>query len=225
MHISDPNPQSISRFYSLDILRGITALTVIFWHWQHFFAPLNPTGVALQQVRQPFFLALSFFYRHGYSAVQLFFCLSGFVFFWLYGERVASQAISFKRFSLLRLSRLYPLHLATLLLVAAGQLAYYAMTQKQFVYHANDVYHFVLNLLFISSWGFQHDYSFNAPIWSVSVEIFLYGVFFLVCRLLKAGWITIVFGIVAGLPPATVCRCSRRGNGLLFSGRHGLPAV
>jgi peptidoglycan/LPS O-acetylase OafA/YrhL len=25
------------RLYSLDALRGVAALVVIFWHWQHFF--------------------------------------------------------------------------------------------------------------------------------------------------------------------------------------------
>lgn len=30
---------NITRFYSLDALRGIAALTVIFWHWQHFLRP------------------------------------------------------------------------------------------------------------------------------------------------------------------------------------------
>lgn len=189
---------NVTRFYSLDALRGIAALTVIFWHWQHFFAPLNPQGVPLQQNQQPFFWALSFLYRHGYTAVQLFFCLSGFVFFWLYAGRIASQSISLKHFSILRLSRLYPLHLATLLLVAIGQLSYHAMTQDQFVYHVNDLYHFGLNLLFISAWGFEKGYAFNAPIWSVSVEIFLYGVFFLVCRHVKPGWAGIFTGIIAG---------------------------
>lgn len=189
---------TVARFYTLDALRGLAALTVIFWHWQHFFAPINPFGVPLQQDRQPFFSALSFLYRHGYTAVQLFFCLSGFIFYWLYADRIRSNAISFRRFSILRLSRLYPLHLATLLLVASGQLAYYAITQKQFVYQHNDWYHFVLNLFFASAWGVEKGFGFNAPIWSVSVEIFLYGVFFLICRHLRPGWVSVITGIAAG---------------------------
>jgi peptidoglycan/LPS O-acetylase OafA/YrhL len=193
------NPSSIpQRFYSLDVLRGGAALCVVLWHWQHFFAPLNPHGVPLELARQPFFPYLSFFYRHGFTAVELFFCLSGFVFFWLYGDPVGQRKITFGRFSVLRLSRLYPLHLATLLFVAAGQVMYRWTSERDFVYQGNDTYHFVLNLLFMSSWGFEKDYSFNAPIWSVSVEIFLYLAFFMICRYLRPGLSAIALGITGG---------------------------
>ena len=43
----------------------------------------------------------------------------------------------------------------------------------------HDFYHFVLQFFFISSWGFEDGPSFNGPIWSVSIEIFIYGIFFL----------------------------------------------
>ena len=49
----------------------------------------------------------------------------------------------------------------------------------------NDFYHFILQLLFISSWGFEDGHSFNAPIWSVSVEIGIYIVFFIFLKQFK----------------------------------------
>lgn len=186
------------RFHSLDILRGVAALCVVLWHWQHFFAPLNPRGVQFEPERQPFFTYFSFLYHHGFTAVELFFCLSGFVFFWLYGTPVAQRDMPFGRFAILRLSRLYPLHIATLLLVAAVQQVHQRVTQHFFVYPVNDAYHFILNMLFASSWGFQKAYSFNAPIWSVSVEIFLYCVFFFLCRVLPPRLPGILLAIAAG---------------------------
>jgi len=36
-------------------------------------------------------------------------------------------------------------------------------------------------MLFASHWGFEKGYSFNAPIWSVSIEIGLYCIFYLFC--------------------------------------------
>ncbi|WLI88276.1 acyltransferase [Massilia sp. R2A-15] len=170
------------RFHALDALRGVAALSVVLWHWQHFFAPLNPRGAAFAIERQPLFDLFAFFYRHGHTAVQLFFCLSGFIFFWLYADPVARGGISFGRFAVLRMSRLYPLHLATLLVVAALQPLYLGLTGHYFVYPANDAYHFLLNLGFISAWGMEKGFSFNAPIWSVSVEVLMYGAFFLFCR-------------------------------------------
>ena len=42
---------------------------------------------------------------------------------------------------------------------------------------------FILNLFLISHWGFQQGWSFNAPIWTVSLEVFAYGIFFLFAKM------------------------------------------
>ncbi len=85
----------------------------------------------------------------------------------------------------LRFSRLYPLHLATLLLVALGQVLVSHFFGSWFIYGNNDITHFIGQLFFASAW-FEN--SFNGPTWSVSVEIFLYILFFLVCRLNCIQW-------------------------------------
>src|SRR5690606_24787195 len=41
-----------------------------------------------------------------------------------------------------------------------------------------DAYHFWLQTAFVSHWGFEQGESFNAPIWSVSIEVGLYALFF-----------------------------------------------
>ncbi len=186
------------RFYSLDVLRGLAALSVVFWHWQHFFLPFNTRGAAFVMEELPLFPVLAFFYRHGSEAVLLFFCLSGFIFFWLYSQRVAERAVTVSAFTVLRLSRLYPLHFATLLFVAVGQWMYQRTTGSYFVYPFNDLYHFVLNFLFASSWGFERGLSFNAPVWSVSVEIFLYAAFFVFCRLIPRNLLTLAAVVLVG---------------------------
>ncbi|MBC7757078.1 MAG: hypothetical protein H7Z20_10680 [Bdellovibrio sp.] len=78
--------------------------------------------------------------------------------------------ISFTKFAFLKLSRLYPLHLLTLLLVAAIQL--YSANLHQVAVGDNDAYHFFLNLFFVSAWELDNSLSYNIPAWSVSVEIF-----------------------------------------------------
>ena len=170
------------RFFSLDALRGVAALAVVFWHWQHFFYQ-GTTSPGVIRSNQPFYEIFFVFYERGWMAVDLFFCLSGFIFFWLYAERITNRRIRFADFSVLRLSRLYPLHLATLLSVALAQWQMRARTGDYFVYSLNDAYHFFLNLLFISGWRTSFGDSFNAPVWSVSVEVFLYGLFFALCLL------------------------------------------
>lgn len=173
---------AIERLHSLDVLRGLAALSVVLWHWQHFFFSGTKPGT-FDAARLPFAEWVLVLYTKGWLAVDLFFILSGFVFYWLYSKQVAEGDVSASQFAWLRLSRLYPWHFATLVMVAVGQLWLMKTSGSHFVYANNDVSHFLLNLVFASSWGFERGYSFNGPVWSVSVEVLLYAMFFLCCRL------------------------------------------
>ena len=172
-------PATPPRLYLLDTLRGLASLSVVVWHYQHFFfvAPgtLDPN---FSVTSQPFYSLLAPFYLAGYAAVPLFFSLSGFVFFLIYSDALGNGKIGLWKFFVLRFSRLYPLHFAMLLLVALGQYLSWRNDGQFIVYPYNDTRHFVLNLLFASDWGLQKGFSFNSPVWSVSVEVLLYAMFF-----------------------------------------------
>jgi peptidoglycan/LPS O-acetylase OafA/YrhL len=172
------------RFYLLDILRGLASFSVLIWHYQHFFFDNFKLRPGFNRAEQPGYLILKPFYEYGDFAVYLFFILSGFVFFSVYSEGIARGSVSLKTFVWNRFSRLYPLHLLTLLLTALLQFDYYRHFNSYFVYQYNDLKHFILQLGFISYWGLQDGHSFNGPIWSVSVEVLLYAVFFIFCRFL-----------------------------------------
>jgi peptidoglycan/LPS O-acetylase OafA/YrhL len=201
------------RLYLLDCLRGIAALSVVLFHWHHFYLPYNHEGIPYVGEQQPFFDQLSFIYLNGGGAVNLFFCLSGFVFFWLYEKQITDGTTSFIEFSLLRFSRLYPLHLTTLLLVAFGQSDYVRLTNTAFVFKFNDAYHFLLNLAFASAWGFDQVLSFNGPVWSVSIEVLLYGIFFVVCRQ-GITRVAMLFGLSFGVGGVVSTFNLPLGNGL-----------
>lgn len=125
--------------------------------------------------KQPFFHLFKYFYTYGLWAVQFFWVLSGFVFFHVYAPR---QTVSVRAFFNHRFSRLFPLHLITLLLITGLQLASWHIFGKFQIYAFNDIYHFFLNLFMASNWGFEKGPSFNAPIWSISVELLTYVMFF-----------------------------------------------
>lgn len=167
------------RLYALDVLRGVAALSVVFWHWQHFFY-VGDDARNLVLEKQPLFDFLHIFYTRGALAVELFFCISGFVFFWLFSKKISNRKITPFEFFIDRFSRLYPLHFATFIGVALLQVAYRSGHDANFVYQLNDTYHFFLNLFLAPSWGFEKGWSFNAPVWSVSVEVLLYAIFFLI---------------------------------------------
>jgi peptidoglycan/LPS O-acetylase OafA/YrhL len=139
---------------------------------------LDPTILPLYSILKPL-------YDLGYHAVDLFFCLSGFIFFWLYSEKIKSKHTPAKEFTIFRFSRLYPLHLVTLIAVALGQMMMWHTFGSWFVCGNNSIKHFISQLFFASA---VFGPSFNAPTWSVSVEVILYGAFFLVCRLNWIRW-------------------------------------
>lgn len=169
------------RYEALDVLRGLAALTVVLWHWQHF--SFNPqTGLMLTNpadAASPLFWLLKPLYLYGRWGVDLFFQISGFVFYYLYAEKIRSRQTGVGRFTLLRFSRLYPLHLITLIITAGLQFWFFRQHNFYFVYQDNSVLNFFKHLFFASNWLPSEPYSFNGPAWSVSVEILLYAVFFI----------------------------------------------
>lgn len=168
--------------YSLDVARGFAALSVVFWHWSHFARAGDLGELPFVRAELPLYDLFFLFYERGALAVDFFFSLSGFVFFWLYRQKLTERKVGAWKFFALRFSRLYPLHLLTLLVTAALAFYYVKIAGVPFVYPNNDLYHFGLQAGMVSHWGLQSGHSFNGPIWSVSIEILLYGLFFLACR-------------------------------------------
>jgi peptidoglycan/LPS O-acetylase OafA/YrhL len=184
-----------SRLVGLELLRFISALGVLVWHYQHFMF-VGHDSIAWDVDRLPFRWLLSPFYAYGFAGVELFWCISGFVFTWKYAPVIDRSRLSFRRFAWLRFSRLYPLHLATMLIVAVLQHLYFVSHGQTFVYLYNDTRHFVLSLLFAHWWGLQSGESFDGPSWSVSAEVLIYVVFFVVVRLAGTGWRIDLFSLV-----------------------------
>ena len=186
------NPASGREFAGLEIAQFLCALAVMFWHYQHFFykgiyesiASGGDTAPAAA-VTFPLHWLFGFFYDNGNYAVPVFWMISGFIFFWKYGATINEGRVSAYQFFILRFSRLYPLHFATLLLVALLQFIYIQTHGTSFIYDNNDVFHFVLQLGFASNWVDGRSFTFNGPIWSVSIEVLVYAFFLAVVSFLK----------------------------------------
>ena len=132
-----------NKFLGLEVLRFISTLSVLIWHYQHFYF-IGDQRVGFVSSQQPFYSTLSFFYENGFYAVQVFWCLSGFIFFFNYLEKIKDGKLSGGNFIIIRLSRLYPLHFLTLLAVIVMQNVFYQKNQVFFVYQVNDFRHFLL---------------------------------------------------------------------------------
>jgi peptidoglycan/LPS O-acetylase OafA/YrhL len=202
-----------SKLLGLELVRFICALAVLVWHYQHFY---NIAGAPLfDQSAQPLHALFAPFYQYGIFGVQIFWGISGFIFFWKYGQAIAAHRVDGAKFFWLRLSRLYPLHFATLLLVASLQPIHVALTGESFIYQDNNLANFLAHLFMATHWGKPAPFTFNGPIWSVSAEIFVYALFFLLVRRFGAGWGTIagtiavaLAAILAGfISPVLFCAC------------------
>lgn len=168
-----------NHYHLIDCFRTIAALAVVLHHYQHFYyfdGFINIQNyLTIENISlQPFYDSLYYIYEAGASGVQFFWVISGFIFASVYFMR----DVSGRDFFVSRFARLYPLHFITLLLILCLQIFSNHVYGTYQIYEFNDLKHFILNLFFASSWGIENGPSFNGPIWSVSVEILIYIIFF-----------------------------------------------
>lgn len=150
---------------NLTPLRGFAALFVVIFHFNEIFVQF----VAQEQ---------TMFLRKGYLMVDLFFIMSGFIMLHVYGESF-SISVNIKKFSAFikaRFSRLYPLHLFTLLtaiiLFYSSSVTVDPITAR--VCNPNAI---ITNLLMLHSCGLHDIFTWNVPSWSISAEWWAYMVF------------------------------------------------
>ena len=196
-----------NKLLGLELLRFMAAFAVIIWHYAHF-SYVADQPVDLVKDRLPFHGLLQPFYAAGEYGVWIFWCISGFIFFWKYRDAIADRSVGGWKFFVFRLSRLYPLHITTLVLVAILQPLYFHLNGYFFVYQMNDLRHFLLQLLMASNWSEASGYSFNAPIWSISVEVLVYVVFFVMLRFVsRSPWLNLVIILAACLGKGQIACC------------------
>jgi len=170
----------MKRLAGLDGLRGILALGVALSHaYSHF------TG-----------------WRTGYDifhnpdyAVDIFFILSGIVLYHSYKSKVGQGGMSALEFFVIRLFRLYPLHIIAVVLVP---LALFVSTGSFFPAWLGPVtpWNLIGDLTLTNSIGIGFIPKTNVPSWSISVELFA-GTAVLLLSFIHRGlpWITAAAGI------------------------------
>jgi peptidoglycan/LPS O-acetylase OafA/YrhL len=159
------------RYSALDGIRGIAALIIAFiWHYQHFSPEIYP-----------FSKILYWPYHFGWAMVDLFFILSGFIFFNIYREKISDGKLSIKEFAVLRFSRLYPLHWLALIIIFVTQIFRKLLNFPSFLStYRQDMGFFLLNIPMLQNGWLTTKFSYNGPSWSVSIEIMMYLLFFAV---------------------------------------------
>lgn len=203
---------SLSHFYGIDLARGLAALAILVWHYQHFFMAAGASGAGkdasqLDHTVEPLYGVLFPLYEYGFWAVEAFWVISGFVFAHVYaGKKTTAGAFAGARFA-----RLYPLHFITLITIGTIQAISFALLGSYQIVGGNGPVAFAQNLLFIGGWGLPRGGNFNGPIWSVSVEIAIYALFFLIARRVFA------FGLLLPVFIIVICWCMIHVPGPLWN--------
>lgn len=154
---------SKKRYEVLDAWRGIGAIAVIVFHFS--FICASHVSMALVNSNAALF-------------VDFFFVLSGFVIASIYQDRLMN-GYPIKDYILLRVGRVYPVHLIVLFLFLALELTKYLVSygEPPFTSQYKSFDSFIANLLLIQALGFYDIMTWNAPSWSVSTELYTYILF------------------------------------------------
>ena len=144
---------AVRTFETLDGLRGVAALAVMFWH-----LPGNPI------------------FHSGYLAVDLFFILSGFVIAYRYEARLTDN-LDGRRFMMMRMIRLYPLYLLGSLIGAAWALiGFFVHDELSRVFGWLKRVGYTV-LMIPDVWSGGAVYPFNYPAWSLFYEVFVNAIY------------------------------------------------
>jgi peptidoglycan/LPS O-acetylase OafA/YrhL len=148
-----------ARLEQLTGLRFFAALFVLLSHLEFLQDPGSPIrGLA------------STVFREGYCGVTFFYVLSGFILSHTYGDQLSAGEISRWRYLMLRVVRIFPLHLAIAL-----PFALLALKRSG----AGEIPTIALNFTLLQSWSSDRavHFSLNSVSWSLSDELFFYTAF------------------------------------------------
>jgi peptidoglycan/LPS O-acetylase OafA/YrhL len=177
-------PESL-RFETLDSWRGICAILVAMMHF-----PASGLVGESPLVRGAFLF------------VDYFFVLSGFVITHGYGRKLGDGA-DYLRFIVLRLGRIYPLHLAVLLLFVGFEAArlFVPVLRGQGALpfgEGNTISELWSSLALLNGVGIDDRLAWNGPSWSISAEVWSYVLFGAAVLLLQGKtWLALAAAVPA----------------------------
>jgi len=157
---------------NLTSLRGIAALLTVIFHVDLMLS--TGSGLLLRHSDSLLLTRL-------YLMVDFFFILSGFIMLHVYGASFRSgvTAPAFRKFTLARFARVYPLHLVTLLYCIAlfAVSARLGVPKNPVGEAANSSYSIVTNLLLLQSMNLHNWFTWVHASWSISTEWWMYMLF------------------------------------------------
>ncbi|MDB5870805.1 MAG: acyltransferase [Ramlibacter sp.] len=196
-----PDPRTANRFEALDGWRGVCACLVVLFHF-HGYSPIYSSPLV----------------RNSYLFVDFFFVLSGFVIAWNYANRLGSWP-EVRRFLVLRVGRVYPLHVFMLFCFLAYETAKLVNGLGQpsppatfsGETHPGAV---LSNLFLVQSLHLHDSLTWNGPSWSISTEVWTYVAFAILC--VGLGLRHWMLAVAAIAPPLALLYLSKTGMDVTY---------
>jgi peptidoglycan/LPS O-acetylase OafA/YrhL len=150
-------------------IKPLTSLR-FFFSLMVFLSHLNPI---IRDTENTFLNGVNnFIFYEGYLGVSFFFILSGFILSYTYQEKLIGKLVTRKSFWINRITRIYPLHLSTLIL-SLPIILWNIDGFRQLIYITlSFLFNLTLTQSFVPLSGVY--FSFNGPSWSISNELFFY---------------------------------------------------
>ena len=151
----------------------------------------------------------------GYLGAELFFVAGGFIacHAWM---RMRAQGGRYTSLLWRRLARVYPLHLATMVAIAALALAS-RETHEPYAHSMIDLAAVPANLALVQAWGVLPTVSWNFPSWLISAEWFALVAFPLTVTVAFRGWRGPWTAALAPIPLFAAAYYFAQSRGVLFS--------
>jgi peptidoglycan/LPS O-acetylase OafA/YrhL len=163
---------TVTYLSNLTPLRGIAALLTVIYH-----VDLMIGGGGDMLIKYNHSMLLS----RMYLMVDFFFILSGFIMCHVYGEMfaVSVKYEAFKKFTIARFARVYPLHFVMLFytIILWYLSAKAGIPKVPVLQTANNSFSIITNLLLVQSMNLHNWFSWVHASWSISVEWWAYMIF------------------------------------------------
>ncbi|MES3002474.1 MAG: acyltransferase [Pseudomonadota bacterium] len=192
------NPRTQGRFEALDGWRGVCACLVVLFHF-HGHSPIYHSA----------------FIRNSYLFVDFFFVLSGFVIAWNYATRLGSWP-QVRHFLVLRVGRVWPLHVFMLALFVAYETAKLFIRNQASAPFTGEMqpWAVVSNFFLVQSLNLHDSLTWNGPAWSISTEVWTYVIFAVLS--VAFGLRYWMLALAAIVPPLMLLLVSRTGMDVTY---------
>ncbi len=179
-----------------NILKFISAVIIaIFLHWNDQLLPFLEYDNTFRSSKIWFFLT-----HNSYILTELFFMISGILFFVAYSKKIQRDELKFKKFIVNRIIRIFPVVIITSIFMYLANVMLYHSTGKLWSCGSINIFDLLLDCIFGGKNLITGRNSLNGPIWYISVLMVCYIIAYVLCKKQKKfGNLIYVIPIVIGI--------------------------